>query len=152
MTLNTLELPNKHEVSDKLISCGLPSAEQVRALAGAGVRTVLSFCQPGECSFDEQRLVSELGMRFVAMPISGPADMTPAAARTLQAVLDDVDAYPMVMHCSTGNRAGGMLAAKLFHCDGLALEQAIVQGRVAGLTKLEKSVRQCLQDQQEAQG
>lgn len=50
----------------------------------------------------------------------------------------------MIVHCGSGNRVGALFALRAFHDEGYDLESAMEKGGLAGLTKLEPYVRQCL--------
>lgn len=56
-------------------------------------------------------------------------------------MLDDVTRYPIAVACSSGNRAGALLAVESFWLDGVSPEAALALGKSAGLTRLEPSVR-----------
>lgn len=139
-----LDLPAKAEALPGLLSCGQPSPEQLAAAAKAGIRTVINLCPPGEVAWDEERVVIGLGMAYRNIPVRGPVDITTANAQALHDVLADPAIYPAILHCGTANRAGALLAARHFRCEGRSLEEAIAFGRGAGLKTLEGALRECL--------
>lgn len=139
-----LDLPNARAVAEGLVSSGQPTPVQLEAAAQAGVKTIVNLCAPGECGWDEGAVVERLGMHYVAIPVCGAPDVTPANAAKLHAVVADKANYPMVIHCGSGNRVGALYALSTFHNEGCTLEEAIENGRLAGLTMLEPHVRKCL--------
>ena len=58
--------------------------------------------------------------------------------------LPDLDAV-LLVHCHSGNRAGGLLALMAARDEGLPAEQALALGRDAGMTSTEARVRAQLQ-------
>src|SRR5574338_768561 len=124
-------------------TCGQPSPEQLAAARDAGVRTVVDLCRAGECPWDEREVVESLGMKYVSIPIAGPGEINEDNAHRLASALADVPC-PVLVHCSTGNRAGALLAGKLFLCDAKPLDEALEVGRRGGMTKIEPDVRACL--------
>ncbi|WP_115718178.1 protein tyrosine phosphatase family protein [Gallaecimonas mangrovi] len=132
-----------HAVSDTLFCAGQPDSKQLFQYQQAGIRTVINLTQSSEQTFDEQATVEGLGMHYHHLPISGANDMTASNGQRLKALLNN-SAEPVLLHCGTANRAGGLLAAMAFHCDGVMLEEALALGRKGGLTQLEAAVKQCL--------
>lgn len=139
-----LALPNQAEPSPDLLTSGQPSPEQLEAAAQAGVRTVVNLRPSDELAWNEQAKVEHLGLRYVAIPFKRPVDVSKEAAEALRRVLVDESAYPVLVHCGSGMRAGALLGAKAFHCDGCDLDTAIATAKAAGLTQFEAELRQCL--------
>lgn len=115
-----------------------PSDGDLAAARAAGYRTVVNFRAPGEPGFvDERAAVEALGMRYVAIPVSG-LDATAAHADALALVftdgLADGAAGPVLMHCRSGMRAKLVWTLWLARQGGLSPEAALEQGRRAGLS------------------
>jgi uncharacterized protein (TIGR01244 family) len=129
-----------------VITGGQPDAAQLAALAEAGYRTVVDLRSPGEpySREDEETALESLGLAYVSIPVAGPEGLTEQNARALAAVLADEDAYPVAIHCASGNRVGALLALEAAWVDGAAAADALALGRAAGLTGLEPAVRKLL--------
>ena len=80
-------------------------------------------------------------MAYLSIPIAGDADLNIASARTLRAIFQRPDAYPIALACASGNRAGALLALEKFWLERLPAEDALRLGQSAGLTRLEPTVR-----------
>lgn len=132
-----------HLYQDGLFCAGQPSAEELALCAEQGVKTVINLTLASEQSFDEQRVAAGLGLGYHHLPIAGPKDMSADNCQALRALLAEAP-KPVLLHCGTANRAGGMLAAMAYHCEGESLDSALAQGRRGGLTMLEGAVRQAL--------
>lgn len=140
-----LDIPNACSPGSGLCTGGRPQPEHLRQAAAAGVKVVINLCPPAEAAgYDEAGVVQDLGMRYVNIPVAGPADLTPAKAEALAAALADAGDGAALLHCASGNRAGALLALKAFHCDGKSPAEALAIGRAAGLSALDGYVRQLL--------
>lgn len=132
-----------HHPQPRLYTAGQPAAGDWSALAAAGVRTVIDLRTPGELKDrDERAEVEAAGMRYVALPIAGHAGVTPENAKALSALIAGARG-PVLVHCASGNRAGGLLALALA-AQGMAPTQALETGRGAGMASTETQVRQAL--------
>ena len=70
--------------------------------------------------------------------------MTEENARALAAALDQAE-QPVLLHCGSGNRIGGLFALMAYYLDDKTAEEALAFGREAGLTRLEPVIRQKLE-------
>jgi len=137
----TVELLNAVEPEPGILVGGQPTMETLAHAASAGYKTVVTLRPEGEIDWDEKAAVEELGMRFVSLPISGAAELDRTNAESLAELLADSELRPMMVHCGSGNRVGGLFAAKAFFLDGLNLEESLAVGRGAGMTRMEAAVR-----------
>lgn len=128
-----------------LLTGGQPTSEELAALAAAGYKTVVNLRpETEEGAWDEGPELEELGVRYVHIPVAGPDGINVENARRLAEIVDDESAYPLVVHCASGNRVGALLAMKAFHLDGVDADTALEIGLDAGLTRLEPVVRERL--------
>jgi uncharacterized protein (TIGR01244 family) len=139
-------LPKGRAPLPGVITGGQPDAAQLAALAEAGYRTVVDLRAPGEPypREDEKAALESLGIEYVSIPVAGPEGLTEENARALSAVLAEEDAYPVAIHCGSGNRVGALLALEAVWVDGAPAEEALALGLDAGLTGLEPKVREFL--------
>lgn len=118
---------------------GQPTEDAVRELPRRGVTAVVNLRTPKEMSdttqvaFDEARLVRELGLAYVQVPLGG-ADhpYTPAAVDSFAAVLDRYRG-PVLLHCTVGGRASNLWAAYLVRRHGFDLAEAYARGQAMGI-------------------
>ena len=91
---------------------------------------------------DEAAEVQPAGMAYRQIPVDGAGGLGIEKARALQEILQQADGAVLV-HCASGNRVGALLA--LAAADrGLPVENALQQGREAGMTSTETRVRELL--------
>jgi uncharacterized protein (TIGR01244 family) len=131
-TVGPALIPGYVVVRPGLASAGQPSADGLRQLKALGFKTVVNLRTPIEgAPLDEAEIVRGQGLRYVSVPMTA-ATVTSKDLETIQAVLDDPAAEPVLLHCASGNRTGGIWAAVLAR-KGKSLEEAETEGRKAGL-------------------
>ncbi|MDG2525050.1 sulfur transferase domain-containing protein [Stenotrophomonas sp. HITSZ_GD] len=127
-------------VHPALYAGGQPDEATLRALAAQGVTTVIDLRGAEEPrGYAEADTARALGLRYIALPVAGAQDITPANAQALQSALDTAQG-PVLLHCASGNRVGALLALSA-HARGASDEEALAEGRAAGLGSLEPTVR-----------
>lgn len=127
------------------VSGYVENASQVDAVRALGVRTVISLVPAGERpEIDEQMLVTSAGLRFLSVPVAGPADLTRGKVEALAAALQTAGDEPVLIHCASANRVGALMALKAAWLDGQNSEQALEIGRDHGMTRLDGAVRERL--------
>ena len=136
-------LPKGKAPQEGILVGGQPSPAQFETLAKLGYGTVVNLRTPQEQGNTDPELIESLGMRYVSIPIAGAETLSEQNARKLAEVLDDAE-EPVVIHCASGNRVGGLLALKAFYVDGKTPEEALAFGRESGMTRTEPLVRQRL--------
>ena len=125
-------IPGYVVVRPGVASAGQPSAEGLRQLKALGFKTVVNLRTPSEgAPPEEEEIVRGQGLGYVSVPITA-ASVTSKDLETIQAVLDDPVAEPVLLHCASGNRTGGIWAAVLAR-KGRSREEAETEGRKAGL-------------------
>lgn len=135
-----------HAFDTGLYSAGQPSLAQLEELPAKGIHTVINLRAAGEPGgFDEAPGLQELGVHYIALPITGPDDLNRENVHALNQALSS--ARPRggtLIHCATGNRVGAMVALLAAWEQGASTEQALALGRAAGLAALQLVVEQRL--------
>lgn len=121
---------------------GQPTPVQLAELAREGVRTVINLRAPDEpTEYDEAAEAARLGLRYVALPITGAADLDRERVREFGQALDEARrAGSVLIHCASSNRVGAMVALDEALNRGCPLDAALERGRDAGLKALEPAV------------
>lgn len=136
-------LPKGKAPLEGLLTGGQPTAEQLRTLAGLGYTTVVNMRGANENGSTDPALVESLGMTYVAIPVTGAADVNENNARRLAEVLAASEG-PAVVHCASANRVGALFALKAYYVDGQPAEDALTLAKTIGVTRLEPVVKQQL--------
>jgi uncharacterized protein (TIGR01244 family) len=118
---------------------GQPSQEDLARFKSEGVRTVIDLRgRQEDRGYDEAAAARRMGMTYIALPITGKDDITPAKAKALGELLTAQDG-DVLLHCASGNRVGALLALDAA-ARGIPREEALELGRKAGLKSLEPVV------------
>jgi uncharacterized protein (TIGR01244 family) len=142
-TMRDLPVPQLHLPNDRLITGGQPDASAWPALAQRGITTVINLRPQAEMDGrDEAGEVQAAGMRYETLPVAGAAGITMENARQLRQLLQGAEG-PVLVHCASGNRVGALVALGAADA-GATVEDAIAQGRAAGLSSAEARVRELL--------
>jgi uncharacterized protein (TIGR01244 family) len=140
-----LEIKTMHEwpLRDGLVLItSQPSAEAFAAMKANGIRTIINLRGADEMLMDEARLASENDLRYVHIPVQA-ATVTRNQARQFASQFTDKKAYPILVHCGSGNRAAMMMAIGEVMLYGSSPDAAIAKARERGMTSinLEKTVQ-----------
>jgi uncharacterized protein (TIGR01244 family) len=137
------DLPNRHEPLPGITTAGQPSVAGLEAAAKAGYKAVIDLRAPSEeRGFDERGAVERLGMSYVNLPIDGAAGVTYDNAAELDRLLAELP-KPLLLHCSSANRAGALLALRAGR-NGTDPAAALELGMAAGLAGLKPVVEKLL--------
>lgn len=111
-----------------------PAPDDFREAKSDGVRTVIDLRLPGEVTeFDEPALVRELGLAYHNFGFKTPESLSDEVFDGARAVLEDPQARPILMHCSSANRVGAVWLAHRVLDGGLTWEAALEEAHTVGL-------------------
>lgn len=135
-------LVNEKTPIEGVMTGGAPrSPEGFQALAAAGFRTFVDLRDDPETLVAARADAEAAGLTYESIAVGGEAELDLHSARALASILDEITRYPIAVACSSGNRAGALLAVEAFWLDGRSAESALELGERAGLTRLAPSVR-----------
>jgi len=138
-------LPNRTDPLQGITTSGQPDAGSLTELAAAGYSAVIDLRGPQEDrGIDEQAEVEQNGMEYISIPVVGSDDVSYENAAVLDRLISQMDG-PVLIHCGSGNRAGALLALRE-KINGADNETALALGKKAGLTRLEDTVEQRLNE------
>ncbi len=125
------------KVGDDMFIAGQPTARALKALKDQGVTTVVNLRMPQEMErvgFDERKLVEELGMKYVYIPMRGGSGETAYSPQTLARFSDAMMQADgkVLLHCTIAWRASHLWAAYLIQ-RGVADTTAVQHARAINL-------------------
>lgn len=127
-----------------LYTGGQPAADSWAAMAAAGVGTVINLRPDAELAGrDEAAEVRAAGMSYHQIPVAGAEGINAENADRLWALLKDAKG-PVVVHCASGNRVGGLLSIAAVRHGALPPEAALALGREAGMVSTEAKAKAVL--------
>lgn len=137
--LPALEAPNVRQQAPNLITGGHPSRGDLETLKESGITTVINLQGLEEGSLEEAAIADELGLHYIALPVTGRNDLTFENAEKLDAALKLADG-PTFLHCASSNRVGALMALRAFHVQKMSPVDALKVGKDAGLASLASTV------------
>jgi len=136
---------NAKELGNDLLFGGQPTKEALQALAAQGYHTIVNMRGTEEMDWDEKALVESLGMKYVAIPMAYPIEEIPDAwVQEFDRLMKDPEAKPMLLHCSSGNRVGGLYGVWLAEKKGVGRARALDLAAAAGMTRMRPVVEERL--------
>lgn len=145
--LEQAQILNLKPAETNVYASGQPTKEQIQLLANAGIKHIINLRPTSEQDWDEGAYVRSLNLQYHSIPVAGIEDVTSENAKTLTQLLKTIGNEPVLVHCSSGNRVGALIAVAEHDIKGRDIEAAIVEGRRWGLTKLEADVRKRMASQ-----
>lgn len=125
-------------VGDDVFIAGQPTERALREMRSRGVTTVVNLRMPDEMQravkFDEPKLVAELGMRYIYLPVRDGTD-NPYSPATLAAFSEAMKGAQgkVLLHCTIAWRASHLWAAYLIQERGIAEADALANARAINL-------------------
>lgn len=124
------------KVAEDMFIGGQPTEKALRELKAQGVTMVVNLRTPPEMArigFDEARLVSELGMKYVYIPMRGNDEFpySPAELKKFTDAMAEADGK-VLLHCTIAWRASHLWAAYLIQ-QGVSAEEALMHTRAINL-------------------
>lgn len=113
-------------VAGKVTPAGLEN------LRRQGVRTVIDLRLPEQKQTDEAAEAKRLGMDYVAVPMKSD-EMTAEQAATILQAMKNHPSGGVLIHCMSGNRAGGAYGLYLGASGQCSAQTALERARRAGL-------------------
>lgn len=104
------DIHNFVALDDRLLTGGMPTADQLREIAHAGVQTVINLAIPDSPRAlpDEASIVRSLGMQYLGIPV----EWEHPARRDLDAFMDAMDVHTadkVFVHCQANYRVSGFM-------------------------------------------
>lgn len=102
------DIPNLKQPRQDVYTAGQPTKEGFKMLAARGMRSVINLRRTDEAGArDEVKEVTKLKMNYFHVPLS-PASFSMEHVNAFHHILQNPKNLPVVVHCSSGNRAGGL--------------------------------------------
>jgi uncharacterized protein (TIGR01244 family) len=136
------QILNLKPTEANVFASGQPTKEQIQIVANAGIKHIINLRPASEQDWDEGAYVQSLGMQYHSIPVTDLKGVTSENAKTLDQLLKAIGKEPVLVHCSSGNRVGALIALAEHEINGRDIEAAIAEGRRWGLGGLETGVRE----------
>jgi len=112
-------------LTDNLLSSGMPTADQVKSIAQAGVEVVVNLApfDPERDLKDEEVLVKSLGLKYINIPVEWESP-TLQNLEDFFKVMDENKNNKLFVHCRANYRATGFITLYRIRRLGWDREQA----------------------------
>jgi protein tyrosine/serine phosphatase len=136
-------LPNFQKVDDHVYRGAQPTNKGFKDLAERGIKTVVDLRDIGEHSqADEQKAVTDLGMRYVSIPMQGMSTPKDKQIVAVLALLNDVTSGPVFVHCKRGaDRTGTVIAVYRILHDGWDSRRALSEAKSYGMSVFQRAMQ-----------
>src|SRR6266508_1577810 len=95
-------IKNFYQVDKHVYRGAQPTDDGFTYLAKLGVKTVIDLREADERAEAEERIVTEAGMRYVNVPMTGLTPPTEAEITKILGILEDVHTGAVFVHCKRG--------------------------------------------------
>ena len=110
-----------------------PKPEDFEQAKNGGVRTVINLRHDQEIKeFDEQQVVTDLGLNYIALPWNGPDELTDSVFNQARELLNTAE-RPILLHCGSANRVGAVWLPWRALDGGLSYDEALAEAKTVGL-------------------
>lgn len=124
------------KIGDDLFIGGQPTQKALREMKALGVTTIVNLRSPSEMQrigFDEEKLIAELGIKYVYLPVRGDSlyPYTPATLAKFTEALKTAEGK-VLLHCTIAWRASHLWGAYLIQA-GVPAADALHHARAINL-------------------
>ena len=137
-------LANAAVPMSNVMTAGQPTLEQFAQIKAMGVTTVINLRMDGELDWDEGKVVTELGMKYVSIPVAGADGLTQENVQAMYMALAEGAEERVLLHCGSSNRVGALFALGGVWLEGKSAEDSLKFGKEAGLAGLLPNVEALL--------
>ncbi len=104
------DIRNFLPLTENLLSSGMPTVEQMKSVADAGVKIVINLApfDPEKDLANEGALVESLGMKYINIPVDWEAP-TQQNLETFMNAMDEDGNKKVFVHCRANYRATGFI-------------------------------------------
>jgi len=141
-------LPNLQKVDDHVYRGAQPTDTGFKDLAQLGIKTVVDLRDIGEHSqANEQKVVTDLGMRYVSIPMQGMSTPKIAQVAAVLGLLNDTASGPVFVHCKRGaDRTGTVIAVYRISHYSWDNKKALTEAKSYGMSMFERAMQHFVMD------
>ncbi|MFN0204801.1 MAG: beta-lactamase hydrolase domain-containing protein [Planctomycetota bacterium] len=123
---------NLHVFNQQFYLASQPSEDDLRQSKEKGIKTIVNLRPKSELTFDEEQFVRSLGMNYVHIPMTADSVKEKDIDKFIETLATKAN-EPVLVHCASGNRVGFMWSMYRLRHDGLPINDAIQEGKTAGM-------------------
>ena len=143
----TKNLPNFHQVNEKLYRGGQPKEGGFAELKKLGITTVIDLRDDDENALKEKKLVEAAGMQFLNFPLGNWSRPDTDDIDKILATINSTKYQPVFVHCKRGSdRTGTAMAIYRMQHDGWTAKQAGDEAEKFGIGWWQHGMRDFIND------
>jgi tyrosine-protein phosphatase SIW14 len=128
-------IENFHQVDKGVYRGAQPTSDGFEYLAKIGVKTVLDLRENDKRSNWEKALVTEMGMKYINVPMSGLTPPTSTEITRILVLLEAPTGGPVFVHCMRGaDQTGAVIAAYRIEHDHWQNRRALEEAMSLGMS------------------
>lgn len=140
-------VPNFHQVNEKLYRGGQPKAEGFAELKKLGVATVIDLRDDDDNALKEKALVEKAGMRFINFPLGNWDRPDVKETDKILFEINSAANQPVFVHCKRGSdRTGTVVAVYRMTRDGWDAKRAGDEAEQYGIGWWQHGMRDFIND------
>ena len=141
-------LPNFQKVDDHVFRGAQPTDSGFKDLAQLGIKTIIDLRDVGEHSqANEEKVVTDLGMRYVSIPMQGMSTPKISQVAAVLALLNDTASGPVFVHCKRGaDRTGTVIAVYRIAHYSWDNKKALSEAKSYGMSMFERAMQHFVMD------
>jgi tyrosine-protein phosphatase SIW14 len=140
-------VPNFQKVDDHVYRGAQPTEQGFKNLAKLGIKTVVDLRQPGDLSWNEEKIVRAAGMEYVTVPMNGMETPSNEKVVKVLALLEDPSTGPVFVHCKRGaDRTGAVIACYRMEHDRWKNDQALREAKSLGMSFFERAIQRYVRE------
>jgi uncharacterized protein (TIGR01244 family) len=125
--------PNLKEPRANILTAGQPTEAELKTLVDLGTKVVINLRPHDEPEArDETGELEKLGIPYFNIPIT-PDTITPEKLRQFACILKENRDVPVLIHCASGNRVGGLWLLYRVFSENSDAESALAEARTIGM-------------------
>jgi tyrosine-protein phosphatase SIW14 len=128
------ELPNFHQVNEKLYRGAQPKAGGLQKLYTLGIKTVINLRDDDAREQNEEREAKAAGLQYFNIPLSNKSAPSDAQIEQVLTRINAPENQPVFVHCNRGaDRTGTVIATYRISHDGWTSERAKAEAKQYGM-------------------
>jgi tyrosine-protein phosphatase SIW14 len=141
------ELPNFHQVNEKLFRGGQPKPGSIELLNRLGIKTVVNLRDDDDREAQEKFDVEQAGLRYFNIPLGRLGRPDDKDIEQVLSIINNPDNQPVFVHCAHGaDRTGVVIAVYRISRDGWTGEQAKAEAKRYGMKPWQLSKKDYISD------
>jgi protein tyrosine/serine phosphatase len=141
------ELPNFHQVNQRLYRGAQPKEGGIQSLVTRGIKTILNLRAADERARAEEQEARAAGLRYFNIAMEGLDRPTDAQVEQALKIINDPANQPVFVHCKHGaDRTGTVIAIYRMTHDGWTTEEALREAKRYGLSMFQFGMKDYIKD------